>query len=129
MTFQEILEGITRHRADPLELVFSRTDMRRKFDEIEWALQAMAELLALNPLAVEVLNLQPSDVFVIKTKGPVSDEVAHRIVGHMQRVFPDHKCLVIGPDMDLSTARGDGQLPQNKKTPADGQGQVGGPDF
>jgi hypothetical protein len=118
MTFQEILEGITRHRADALFEVpqglelDEKADLKRKIAEIEWALQAMAELLALNPLAVEVLNLQPSDVFVIKTKGPVTDEVAHRIVGHMQRVFPDHKCLVIGPDMELSTARGERQLTQ-----------------
>ena len=54
MTFQEILEGITRHRANP---VFGPTgmdnpDIGRKFDEIEWALQAMCEqLVELNGIA------------------------------------------------------------------------------
>lgn len=51
MTYQEILEGITRHRANPVPS-FNSTDplmnsflqeLRRKLDEIEWALQALAE--------------------------------------------------------------------------------------
>jgi hypothetical protein len=52
MTYQEILESITRHRANPLITnqggVFNKidtSDLRRKFDEIEWALQALAEKL------------------------------------------------------------------------------------
>ena len=44
MTYQEILEGITRHRANPARLD-SAMDMQRKIDEIEWALQALAETL------------------------------------------------------------------------------------
>jgi hypothetical protein len=50
MRAQEILEGIARHRANPVqynvpsgELIAS--DVTRKIDEIEWALQALAELL------------------------------------------------------------------------------------
>lgn len=43
MTYQEILEGITQHRANPcLGIGF---ELQRKFDEIEWALQALAEKL------------------------------------------------------------------------------------
>ena len=44
MTFQEILEGITRHRANPMAAdVLS--EIGRKISEIEWALQAIAEEL------------------------------------------------------------------------------------
>ena len=43
MTYQEILEGITRHRANPLEII--PDDIPRKLEEIEWALQALAEKL------------------------------------------------------------------------------------
>ena len=45
MTFKEILEGITRHRANPLRNTAS-TETERKCSEIEWALQALAEKLA-----------------------------------------------------------------------------------
>ena len=48
MSYQEILEGITRHRANPVQLL-QRPDsqeLERKFNEIEWALQALAERLA-----------------------------------------------------------------------------------
>jgi len=49
MTYQEILEGITRHRGMPVDAGDFDTlkiDLRRKTDEIEWALQALAEKLA-----------------------------------------------------------------------------------
>lgn len=48
MTWQEILEGITRHRAKPVEFdgIPIRADaVSRKFDEVEWALQAIVEKL------------------------------------------------------------------------------------
>lgn len=48
MTYQEILEGITRHRANPIEFSLGADvsiDMTRKINEIEWALQALAERL------------------------------------------------------------------------------------
>jgi len=50
MTFQEILEGICRHRMNPLLInqpsgdAVGR-DVQRKIEEIEWALQALAEKL------------------------------------------------------------------------------------
>jgi len=47
MTYQEILEGITRHRSQPInphaDLGF---ELERKMNEVEWALQALAEKLA-----------------------------------------------------------------------------------
>ena len=43
MTFQEILEGITRHRTH--RATVTDPEIQRKFEEIEWALQAMAEAL------------------------------------------------------------------------------------
>ena len=43
MKAQEILEGICRHRSNRAFL--SIEDEMRKIDEIEWALQAMAEKL------------------------------------------------------------------------------------
>ena len=47
MTLQEILEGITRHRANPPNTTPSQVDqdIKRKIDEIEWALQALTEWL------------------------------------------------------------------------------------
>lgn len=42
-SFQEILESITRHRANPIE--GESSEVVRKIDEIEWALQALAETL------------------------------------------------------------------------------------
>ena len=46
-SYQEILEGITRHRANPLSLSITKdtTEVQRKVDEIEWALQALCEKL------------------------------------------------------------------------------------
>lgn len=49
-TYQEILEGICRHRAnrlplgDGLEQGFAQA-VQQKMDEVEWALQALAEKL------------------------------------------------------------------------------------
>lgn len=43
MTAQEILEGITRHRANQLDLNRPLIGLNQKIDEIEWALQALAE--------------------------------------------------------------------------------------
>ena len=47
MTFQEILEGITRHRANPMATIGTgdTVEVERKINEIEWALQALAEKL------------------------------------------------------------------------------------
>jgi hypothetical protein len=49
MTYQEILEGIARHRANPLNLPTGwpevNLELQRKCEEIEWALQALAEKL------------------------------------------------------------------------------------
>ena len=46
MTFQEILDGITAHRANPMPAEgFDPAEVRRKLDEIEWALQAICEKL------------------------------------------------------------------------------------
>lgn len=50
MNYQEILEGITRHRMHPLSFNVPSgrvidDDLRRKVDEIEWALQALCEKL------------------------------------------------------------------------------------
>lgn len=45
MTYQEILEGITRHRASTPPSTPATMDIYRKIDEIEWALQALAEKL------------------------------------------------------------------------------------
>lgn len=44
MTYQEILEGITRHRANP-PTKDNLSEFQRKINEIEWALQALAEKL------------------------------------------------------------------------------------
>ena len=52
LTFQQILEGITRHRANPVNFGIDPNDassnvreLKRKLNEIEWALQALAEKL------------------------------------------------------------------------------------
>jgi hypothetical protein len=45
MTYQEILEGITRHRASNVFQTPGNADIVRKLEEIEWALQALAEKL------------------------------------------------------------------------------------
>jgi hypothetical protein len=46
MKFKEILDGITRHRDDRIEDPEDPEEMKRKIDEIEWALHAIAEKLA-----------------------------------------------------------------------------------
>lgn len=48
MTYQEILEGITRHRANRITVADPSfgSDLQRKIDELEWALQALAEKMA-----------------------------------------------------------------------------------
>jgi len=53
MTFQEILEGITRHRAHPITMNVPSGEvipgeLERKINEIEWALQALAEKMVEN---------------------------------------------------------------------------------
>jgi hypothetical protein len=48
MTYQEILEGIARHRANPVAQVSGTAlvaEIQRKVNEIEWALQALTEKL------------------------------------------------------------------------------------
>lgn len=50
MTYQEILEAITRHRVNTLQLMqpsdtVNGQDLMRKISEIEWALQALTEKL------------------------------------------------------------------------------------
>lgn len=47
-TYQEILEAITRHRAEPVRFsagMVIDTDLARKVNEIEWALQILTEKL------------------------------------------------------------------------------------
>ena len=44
MTFEEILRGVTRHRANRLG-GDDETSIQQKIDEIEWALQAICEAL------------------------------------------------------------------------------------
>jgi len=56
MTAQEILDGITRHRANPIENGLSNSDTRRKLDEVEWALQAIAERMVEIEMAFSELN-------------------------------------------------------------------------
>ena len=51
MTWQQIVESITRHRANPLVITTGdrmdkvASEIQRKANEIEWALQAIAEKL------------------------------------------------------------------------------------
>jgi hypothetical protein len=45
MTAQEILERITVHRANVVQLSDFDADLERKIHEIEWGLQALAEKL------------------------------------------------------------------------------------
>jgi hypothetical protein len=45
MTAQEILEGIIRHRSNPMTDT-SAAEVSRKNNEIEWGLQALAQYLA-----------------------------------------------------------------------------------
>lgn len=44
MKAQDILDGVCRHRAVPVN-PSDPLDIRRKFDELEWAAQATAEFL------------------------------------------------------------------------------------
>jgi hypothetical protein len=48
MTYQEILEQICENRSNPVsgDRLVKVSELLRKFDEIEWALQALAEKLA-----------------------------------------------------------------------------------
>ena len=47
MTYQEILEEIVENRSNPVEgdRLIKVSELQRKFSEIEWALQALAEKL------------------------------------------------------------------------------------
>jgi hypothetical protein len=47
MTYQEILEEICENRANPVagNRLIKVAELQRKFSEIEWALQALAEKL------------------------------------------------------------------------------------
>ena len=46
-TYSEILQGIIRHRLDPFNPHADLAiELERKMNEVEWALQAMAERLA-----------------------------------------------------------------------------------
>ena len=51
---------------------------------------------------VPAKNLKPTDVIVIQPPAPVSPEVAKRLVAYTQRIWPDHKVLVIDPGMKLT---------------------------
>lgn len=61
MKAQELLEGICRHRAHPVSIESTvsqaaNMEIRRKVDEIEWALQAIAEKL------VDLETVSPSPI-------------------------------------------------------------------
>lgn len=61
MTYQEILEFITRHRANPVAQVSGTAlvaEIQRKVTEVEWALQALAEKLRDEEDPVAVANEQ-----------------------------------------------------------------------
>jgi hypothetical protein len=47
VTYQEILEEICENRANPIDgnRLVKVSELKRKFSEIEWALQALAERL------------------------------------------------------------------------------------
>lgn len=63
MTYQEILEGIARHRANPLITTNGRVrNLPVKIEEIEWALQALAEKLRDEEALLDIAKaMQPSD--------------------------------------------------------------------
>jgi len=79
MTAQEILEGITRHRANPLKGGEAGDpppgfEIERKANEIEWALQALAEKL------VEVDSMIDRLLTVGERHAELADEITKRIV-------------------------------------------------
>ena len=61
MTAQEILEGITRRRAEPVTFTGfppapMGPDLQRKLVEIEWALQAIAEWMVEHEQALKGID-------------------------------------------------------------------------
>jgi hypothetical protein len=60
VTYQEILQEITKNRASPLEHN-GENEIRRKLDKIEWALQALAEKLRDDEALMEIARAMDND--------------------------------------------------------------------
>ena len=62
---------------------------------------------------IDTKELQPGDVVVITTKGPVSEETAARLRDYLKPCFPQQKILVLdnGITLDIYRQSG-GKIPE-----------------
>lgn len=67
------------------------------------ALMTLASLPAVQ--SIEVAQLKPGDVIVIEAEGNISMEYAERIEQYAKRIWPDHKCVVLGDGLKMKIAR------------------------
>lgn len=54
---------------------------------------------------IEVLNLQPGDTLVLRTKQMISAATHAKLVDLMTQTFPGAKVAVVGDDMELHVVR------------------------
>jgi hypothetical protein len=54
--------------------------------------------------SIRKLSLTPKDALVISVDRPITFEVSERLKSHLQKVFPDNKVIVLGPELELSVA-------------------------
>jgi hypothetical protein len=53
-----------------------------------------------------VLRLQPGDVLVMSVNHQLSDRETAELRQQANVLFPDHEVLVLGPDVNVTVARG-----------------------
>jgi hypothetical protein len=72
--------------------------------------EAIAALTAVTGIPditkVEVARLQPHDVIVIELDGFVHEEVAAMLKENLERIWPDHQCIILGEGAHLKVVSG-----------------------
>ena len=51
---------------------------------------------------IRTVNLGPTDVIVVEVNAPITRDHMGRIKAALQEVWPNHKSLILGPEMRLT---------------------------
>lgn len=63
--------------------------------------EKMAEIFE----AVKVLELQPGDALVFRTREPLSAEQTAQATGFLSAMFPERRCLILDAGTDVEILR------------------------
>jgi hypothetical protein len=68
---------------------------------------------------VEVVELCPGDVIMLRCPGPLSQAVADLLKVRLEKDFPGHRCMVLGDGLSLQVLREQDPVvaPSQQETP------------